>query len=152
MTAHQPLGRFLMETGYIDAAQLASALAYQQQWGGRLGEALVTLRILPEPVLLDGLARMHRVPYVEIGERVVPGEVVRLVPERIIRARKVFPLALIADRAQVALMVATGTPHDLEALGEIEFSAGRAVRPVLAADRDIARAIDRHLGARPTDC
>ena len=141
-----------METGYIDAFQLRSALAYQQQWGGRLGEALVALHILSEPMLLDGLARMHGVQYVEIGDRVVPREVVRMVPERVIRAHKVLPLALVADRAQAVLLVATGAPHDLEVLCELEFSAGRPVRPVLAADADIARAIDRHLGVRRSVC
>ncbi len=142
MGSHTPLGRLLVEAGYIDETQLTSALSYQRQWGGRLGEALVDQRMLSEPAVYAEIARQRRVPYIEIGDRVVPPRVLRLIPERFIWRRRVFPLAV--DRR--ALTVATSQPHDLALLDEIAFVAGMRVEPVLACDRDIGEAIQRHLG------
>jgi type IV pilus assembly protein PilB len=118
VASHVPLGRLLVETGRLDEIQLMNAVAYQKQWGGRLGEAIVALRLLPESDVLAGVALQRGIPYVEIGRRMVSPKVLRLLPEKFIRKRKVFPLAL--DRE----------------------------RPLLARDRDIAAAIERHLDHR----
>ena len=145
--SHVPLGRLLVETGRLDEIQLMNAVAYQRQWGGRIGEAIVALRLLSESEVLAGVALQRGVPYVEIGERMVPPKVIQLLPEKFIRTRKVFPLAL--DRnAPRALVVATGQPYDLALLDDAAFAAGRRIRPVLACDRDIATAIERHLDRR----
>jgi len=41
MMARKKLGEILIEKGLIDNDQLNSALAYQRQWGHRLGVAMV---------------------------------------------------------------------------------------------------------------
>ena len=41
--ARVPIGEMLIQQGRLDAAQLQSALGHQQQWGGRLGGALVVM-------------------------------------------------------------------------------------------------------------
>jgi type IV pilus assembly protein PilB len=147
VVSHIPLGRLLVETGRLDELQLMSAVAHQRQWGGRIGEAIVALRFLPESEVLAGVALQHRVLYVEIGQRMVAPEILRLLPERFIRSRKVFPLALDRERPR-ALVVATSQPDDLALLDDAAFAAGKRIRPVLARDRDIAAAIERHLDHR----
>jgi type IV pilus assembly protein PilB len=147
VASHVPLGRLLVETGRLDEIQLMNAVAYQKQWGGRLGEAIVALRLLPESDVLAGVALQRGIPYVEIGRRMVSPKVLRLLPEKFIRKRKVFPLALDRERPR-ALVVATNQPYDLVLLDDAAFAAGKRIRPVLARDRDIAAAIERHLDHR----
>ncbi len=146
MTSRLPIGQLLIQAGRIDGWQLQSALAHQRRWGGRLGEALVSLGFVSEPVLLAELSRQLGVPYLELGERYVPPAIVRLVPERLIRARKVFPIALATASRRGPLVVATSEPQNLTVLDEVTFASGMRVKPVLASARDIERAIDRHLG------
>jgi hypothetical protein len=145
VSSHVPLGRLLVETGRLDEIQLMNAVAYQRQWGGRIGEAIVALRLLPESQVLAGVALQREVPYVEIGRRMVPPKVLRALPEKVIRTRKVFPLALDGQR-QRTLVVATNEPYDLALLDDVAFASGKRIRPVLACRRDIASAIERHLG------
>jgi hypothetical protein len=145
VSSHMPLGRLLVATGKLDEIQLMNAVAYHRQWGGRIGEAIVALRMLSESQVLAGVALQREVPYVEIGRRMVSPAVLELLPEKFIRTRKVFPLALDGGRPR-ALVVATNRPYDLSLLDDTAFAAGRRVRPVLACDRDIAAAIERHLG------
>ena len=149
MTSHLPIGQILVERGYIDPWQLQSALAYQRSWGGPLGEALVALGFISEPVLLAEVARQLDVPYIHIGNRRIPDAVVRLVPEKLVRARKIFPVAFAWQGKRNQLLVITTEPQNLVALDEAAFASGKKVRAVLGSDRDIEQAIERHLGPAP---
>jgi Type II secretion system (T2SS), protein E, N-terminal domain len=145
VTSHLPLGQLLVEAGRIDTVQLSSALAHQRQWGGRLGGALVALGFVAEPELLAVLARQLGVPCVVLGDRYLPPDVVGLVPEKLVRAHKVLPIALATESRRGPLIVATGEPQNLTLLDEIAFVTGKTVKAVLAGDRDLDRAIERHL-------
>ena len=142
-----PIGQLLVRSGRVDSVQLSFALAHQQKWGGRLGDALIALKLVSEPELLTELARQHGVQYAQIGERFVPAEIVRLVPQRFIRARRVFPIALGPDHRRGRLFVATSEPQNLPMLDEVAFLSGMAVQPVLVGDRDLDEVIKRHLGS-----
>jgi type IV pilus assembly protein PilB len=143
--ARVPIGKMLVEQGRIDDSQLKVALAHQRQWGGRVGEAMVCLGFLAEQELHHALARQHGVPYLTLGDRQVAPGVLRLLPERLIRQRKVFPLAVLSASRRGQLVVATADPGDIAALDEVAFASGMAVRVVLATAADIDRAIARHL-------
>jgi type IV pilus assembly protein PilB len=142
-----PIGQLLVRAGRLDPEHLDRALAHQQKWGGRIGDALVTLKLVSEPDLLTELARQHGVQYARIGERFVPAEIVRLVPQKYIRSRRVFPIALGPDHRRGRLFVATSEPQNLPMLDEIASLTGMAVQPVLVGDRDLDDVIRRHLGA-----
>jgi type IV pilus assembly protein PilB len=139
------IGEMLLARGHIDQHQLASALAYQKHSGGRLGRALVSMGFVTESKLLSTLAVQLSVPVVHIGDRTVPASVWRLVPEKLLRSRRVFPLEILSASKRGALLVALSEPDNLSLLDEIAFVAGRAVQPALAAEADIDRALARHL-------
>ncbi len=147
MTSRIPIGQQLVQAGHIDVWQLQSALAHQRFWGGRIGEALVNLGFVSEQLVLAEIGRQLDVPYVEIGDREIDAAVVRLVPERLIRARRLLPIAYAPQPRRGLLVVATSNPQDLVALDEVAFASGKIVKPALASERDVERAIERHLGA-----
>jgi type IV pilus assembly protein PilB len=145
--ARVPIGEMLVKQGRIDAMQLQSALAHQRQWGGRLGRALVALGFVSERVLLQAVGEQLGIPFVEIGSRPVEPRVVHLVPEKLIRSRRVVPLELVAGSRRGPLLVALSEPDNLATLDEIAFATGMSVKPVLAAEADVDAAIARLLGA-----
>jgi hypothetical protein len=149
MTSQLPIGQILVRSRRIDEFQLKSALAYQRRWGGKLGEAIIKLGFLTEEVVLVEVGRQLGVPYLEIGDRYVPRSIVRLLPEKLIRRRHVFPVAVVTGQRRGPVVVATPEPQDLEMLDEVAFATGMAVKPVLASPADVARAIERHLGGDP---
>jgi type IV pilus assembly protein PilB len=75
----------------------------------------------------------------------VAPEVVQLVPEKLIRRRRVFPVAIAAQTRRGPLVVATAEPQDLATLDEVAFATGMIVKPVLASARAIDRLVARHL-------
>jgi len=147
VTSRTLIGQLLVQAGYIDVWQLQSALAHQRFWGGKIGEALVRLGFISESVLLTELGRQIGVPYVEIGDREIDPAVLRIVPEKLIRARKVLPIAYAPQPRRGLLVIATARPQDLAVIDEVAFVSGKLVKPALASDGDVERAIERHLGA-----
>jgi type IV pilus assembly protein PilB len=137
-----------MAAGHIDGWQLQSALAHQQRWGGRLGEALVGLGFVAEEVVLKEVAVQQGVPFVAIRGRRVPETTVAVVPERLIRSRRVFPLAVSRQTRRGPLVLATTEPHNLAVLDEVSFATGLAVRAVLVSEKDLEDLVARHLDGR----
>lgn len=144
--ARPRIGELLLRHGRLDALQLQSALAHQARWGGRLGRAVVHLGFLDEATVLEAVAEQLGTPFITVGDRPVDPAVLALVPERLIRARKVLPLALLKERRRGPLVVALADPGDLSVIDELTFVTGLDVRPALATEADLERAIERLLG------
>lgn len=142
------IGEMLMRQGRIDELQLQSALAHQSRWGGRLGRAVVHLGFLEEATLLEVLGEQLGTPFIVIGDRPVEPRVLALIPQKLIRGRRVLPLARLAESRRGPLVVALAEPGDLGVIDEIAFASGLDVRPVLATEADLDQAIERLLGGR----
>jgi type IV pilus assembly protein PilB len=141
------IGELLVRQGRIDELQLQSALAHQRKFGGRIGRAIVALGFLPEPTFLEALGEQLGAPVVAVGDRPVDPRVLSLVPARLMRARRVVPLARLDETRRGPLVVAVADPSDLGLIDELSFATGLDVRPVLASEADLDRAISRLLGA-----
>ena len=138
------LGQMLKREGLVKDDQLASALAHQRQWGCRIGESLLRLRMVPPEKLLAIAARQAGVPAVSIGDRWVPFSVVRRLPRALMARRRVFPLELLSNGCSARLVVAFAAPDDLAVVDEVSFAASLPIDPVLASEDDIACALARH--------
>ncbi len=145
--ARVQIGQILKQQGLIDERQVLSALAFQVKWGGRIGQALLRLRLVGEENLLAALGRQLGVPAVRIGDRRTSPGVLRLIPEKVIRRHRVLPLEVIFTRRSERLVVAFPAPENLLVVDEVAFAAGMDIEPVLAGDEDLDLAIARHLDA-----
>jgi type IV pilus assembly protein PilB len=140
------IGELLVQHGSMDSAQLASAVAHQRRWGGRIGRSILQLGFVNEMTLLATLGEQLGVPFVHIGDRVVPPSVLALVPAKLAIARRVLPLERRKDHRRGPLVVALSDPADLGVLDELRFVSGLEVQGALASDADLDRAIARHFG------
>ncbi|GEJ57457.1 hypothetical protein [Anaeromyxobacter diazotrophicus] len=142
----EPTELVLLRTGHLQPWQVQRAQAHQRRAGGTVVEALIALGYLTEQAALTEAARQLGVPYRDLSHLYVPPEIVALVPERLIRARKVFPIDVAAESRRGPLIVATAAPQDLTVLDEVAFASELQVRAVLASARDVDAAIERYLG------
>jgi hypothetical protein len=136
------LGEILLEAGIIDGTQLQAALGHQRRWGGRLGQALIDLKMASEEQIVATLATkmgFERAPVelIEYG----PGLelALRLVPHEFAERNQLLPFA--ADPA--SLWVAMADPTNMGVIDELAFRTGRNVKLSIAGDRELARAIRR---------
>jgi hypothetical protein len=142
----EPTENLLLRAGHVQAWQVQRAAAHQRRAGGTVVEALIALGYVSEQTALTEVARELGVPYRDLSHLYVPPEIVALVPERLVRARKVFPIDVVAESRRGPLILATSAPHDLTVLDEVAFASELNVRPVLSSAADIERAIERYLG------
>ncbi len=143
------LGQLLQHDGLLGEDQLRCALAHQRKWGCRLGQSLLRLRLVSPEHLLTAAARQLGVPAVHLGGRIVPRAILRRLPEKLIRRRRVLPLELVASDRGMRLVVAFAAAEDLSVVDEVSFAAGLRVAPVLVSDEDMDYALARHGFADP---
>jgi len=138
------LGELLVEAGLIDAAQLQEALIHQKAHGGRLGSTLVALGYLSDRDLEGSLGRQLGLQTCEVESIHPPPEVLRLVPEALIRKYEVIPLELRGR----TLVLGMTDPGNFCALDEIRFStSAREVEPRLITETTYRRFLTTRFAA-----
>ncbi|HET9594087.1 MAG TPA: hypothetical protein VFP65_00820, partial [Anaeromyxobacteraceae bacterium] len=142
MVVKKRLGEMLLEAGVIDETQLHAALGHQRKWGGKLGQALLDLKLASEPQIVSALARKFGYESVHLGTLVrTPAleAALRLVPRELALRQTLLPIA--SDTSSVT--VAMGDPSNIAVVDELSFRTGKRVRVVLAGDREIQAAVKR---------
>jgi len=142
MTTKKRLGELLLESGVIDEAMLQSALGHQRRWGGRLGQALLDLKLVGESVIVEALARKSGIEVAHLSdlEPYALEQATKLVPREFAQRNNVFPMA--ADTTSIT--VAMSDPTNLALTDELRFRTGRRVKVCIGGDREIAEAIRYH--------
>ena len=137
------IGELALAAGAVTEDQLGQASAHQKENGGRLGHSLVALRLMSERQVAELVAKQYGLPVVEDLDAVdVPRDVLGLVPRSHCVAHRVLPLS----RHATDLRLVMADPTDAFAVDPVQFRTGLKVRPVVAAESAIARAISRLYG------
>lgn len=140
------LGEMLLETGLINNLQLGAALAYQREWGGRLGSILAKRGLITQQDIVDVIEKQTGIPCLRYENMKKPApELMKLVKLDIARKFCIFPVSLEGRN----LTVATADPTDLRTLDQIGFHLNVRVKPVLACEEDIEDALDVHYENAP---
>jgi type IV pilus assembly protein PilB len=147
-SSRKRLGEILVEAGAIDETQLRAALGHQRQWGGRLGRALVDLKMLDERTVVNALSRrllceVARLDAVRPGPELERAK--QLVPEAFAKRHLVLPIGATAT----TLTVAMADPTNVAAIDELGFRTERRVKALLAGERELTRALAAVYGAGP---
>ena len=131
------LGDLLVERGRITPAQLDEALRRQREDGQRLGEILVTMKLVTEEEIERALAERAGFPFVRLRKGLVDPRVVERVPREKAELYDVLPLFRIHDRLAVAL----SDPHRVHVIDTLRKLTGCQILPVVSPVEDIRRMI-----------
>src|SRR5512142_187390 len=147
MTPRKRIGEMLMEAGIIDETQLKAALAHQRQWGVRLGQALVDLKMVTEADVVGALAVKFGFGVAELTslEPYAHEQALKLLPREFVLRNNVLPM--VADTASIT--VAMSDPTNLAIVDEIRFRTGRKVKVCIGGDREVAEALKKHYPGEP---
>jgi hypothetical protein len=142
MAAKKRLGELLVEAGVIDETMLHSALGHQRRWGGKLGQAILDLKLTSEAAIVEALARTLGYEVARLGslEPLALEAALKLVGKDFAVRHALFPMA--AD--QSTLTVAMADPTNLGISDELRFRTNRRVKVCIGGDREIAEAIRTH--------
>ena len=148
MSTKKRLGEMLVEKGLIDKVQLEAAIGRQHQWGGRLGANLVKLAYISEITLLKFLSSQLKLPCGDLSNINLSEETCNLITAEVAKKYHIIPLELKTGEGKKTLFIAMSEPTNILAIDEVSFLTGLTVRPVIATDSQIAKAIDKFYNHR----
>ncbi len=134
------LGEILIEEGVINDLQLATALGDQKQWGGKIGEILLRMKMMTEEDLAFALQTRLKVKWLSLKEMTIQEAIIKLVPEDTAKKFLVVPVGI----KKTTLFIAMTDPTDLKTLDTLSFNLGMMIKPVIATMTDIKWAIARY--------
>jgi hypothetical protein len=140
------IGELLVESGTISHLQLSEALSAQREHGGRLGTNLVELGFIDEKKLAAVLARQLNLPAATAQQlERVDAATLRLLPAKTAERLRAVPLR--EDKGK--LWVALADPTDARTLEQLEKAVGKPVRPMVAPELLLLRALEQHYQVAP---
>lgn len=148
MAKKKRLGEILMDAGLINETQLSAALHSQKTWGGKLGSTLVRMGFVSEAGILKCLSAQLRLPSADFRKLSVSPKAIHAVPFNIAEKYNVIPVALKEEMGKKTVILAMSDPTNLDTVSEIEFQTGVRVRPVVATESSITKAIDQYYRAK----
>ena len=144
MSTTDQLGKLLLRQKLVAPAELARALAEQQQSGGRLGAILVRWGLVPEDELVRVLAAQLKLPVARIRDKTVNPEVLELVPAQVAEKYRCLPLFRRREEGRSVLVLAMEDPSDRRGLDELAFQLGEQLQPVLIGPTELEEVIQQH--------
>ena len=139
--AHRRIGQIFVDQGFISDEQLEMLLEEQQQRPGTLlGKIAQELNMLTEEQLVQSLAEQMGMQVVELGDIVIPHEVLTRVSESMAQLYRAIPIHFEGNR----LTVATCDPQNITIQDELRSMLGHEVKVVIAGETDILKTLDRY--------
>jgi len=104
-----------------------------------LWELLVLDRLIPEDAVAEGLSKWLNLPSIRLTPLSLDPDVVRLLPERVLRRHTCVPVR-IAGRT---LVLAMADPLNHDAIKDVEFLANRPVQRAVAPRTEVLEQIEK---------
>lgn len=131
------LGQMLVESGLLTAEQLKMAMDFQKSVGGKLGAIIVKLGFIEDQTLTNFIARQQGLPVVNLDELVLPENLVKRIPRKLIEKHHVVPIRYHDG----VLAIATSDPFDYEAIEELQLAVDSRIEMNLSPRSQILRSI-----------
>lgn len=143
--AKKRLGELLVETGLISEKDLNRLLSEQKFRRGKLGEFIVSQGLATEVEIAQALSIQLGIPMVDLQNTPIEPSATEIIGEKVARKHLIMPLQLIHKELHLAM----ADPLSFEALEDVRFASGFAIKAFIATRTDILWAIDQHyhLGA-----
>jgi len=145
-TGRLSLTNVLLKEGFIVEEDLKKAEQYQRDNGGVLSYILVKLGLITEEQIVVGLAEQLGIPHMKLTNYRLDPEVMKLLPERIIRKDKVILLSQSGN----TLTVATADPLNVLMIDDLKAITGCNIQTIVATPSEIEQVMEDYYSTRAT--
>ena len=138
------LGESLVEDGLISAAELKQVQEEEKSSGQRFRQVVVKMGFMTEEGLVDFCSNKFGITRIELANYLVPGEIIKLVPEDLARKHELVPVLKIGNRLTCAMV----DPWNIIALDELQAITGLNIEPAMATQKEIQKALNEFYGVK----
>ncbi|NMO23440.1 general secretion pathway protein GspE [Pyxidicoccus fallax] len=136
------IGEILVKARVIDDLQLRSALATQDQWGGRLSRIVADMGLATDEVIAEAICQGMGMQRVQLGNITRDAGALARVDVSLAEQKGIFPVGL-RDNGKT-LVLAMADPSDLATIDQVAARSRARVVVMVASEREIQHAILRH--------
>lgn len=136
----ETLRQIILKSGFVSEKDFDAAAKTSQDLQKPTTDILLFRGLISETVLGQLIAEYLQVPYVNIGNKIIPLEVLGLVPENLVKTYKMIPF----KKENNLLYLAMQDPKDLEAQEVIRRKTGLKVVPHYITLSDFRRAASQY--------
>ena len=136
------LGDILVESGFLNASELAEALSVQKETGKRLGEVIVESGLMTEFDILRAVSSQYNYPIIDLSSIEVDPKATSLLTQKFCEENVVLPIGFDDDK----LVVAIDDPMNITIEDELQFQTGYQITMMLATHSSILDAVKVNYG------
>ena len=136
------LGDILVESGFLNASELAEALSTQKETGKRLGEVIVESGLMTEFDILRAVSSQYDYPIIDLSSIEVDPKATALLTQKFCEDNVVLPIGFDDDK----LVVAIDDPMNITIEDELQFQTGYQITMMLATHSSILDAVKVNYG------
>ena len=136
------LGDILVESGFLNATELAEVLGVQKETGKRLGEVIVESGLMTEFDILRTVSSQYDYPIIDLTSIEVDPKATALLNQKFCEDNVVLPIGFDNDN----LVVAIDDPMNITIEDELQFQTGFQITLMLATHTSIINAIKVNYG------
>jgi len=130
----------VLKSGFVSPEDFDSALKSSTDLGKDVADILVYRGLLQEEMIGRLVAEYYRVPFVDITRKIIPIEVLSLIPEEAAATFHMIPFAVNGSELSLAMV----DPSDLEAREFVKRKTGFKLVIYYVRDADIVRTLGQY--------
>jgi type IV pilus assembly protein PilB len=142
LSLREKLVDILIKGNLIKKKDLDKAIEIQKTSGEGLGKILVDRDLISQNSLMAAMSAQLDIPPINIHKYKIDKEILKLIPEKIVRQYSVLPLSRIGN----VLTVVMSDPLNIFAIDDIKVMTNFKVDIVMAPERDLKEAINSYYG------
>jgi len=132
------------EVTEVSPEQLRQALEVQKETRDPLAQVLVNMGLISEKEKARILSRQWGIPYVDLGERQVDRDLLKIFPMHLLQRWKAVPIGRNGPRLTVAMV----NPLDVYVIDQMRLVAGCDIESVIATSDDVAAALGQSVSTK----
>src|SRR6184192_1956807 len=145
MTEKQ-LAEFFVEQRLLQPSQAEDVLSEVELNGKTVAQAMLDGGFIDEPGFYQTIANGLGTDFVELSEREIEPEILRLIPSGLARLHGALPVELSGNTLRIALT----DPFDLHTAEDLRFALGKDIQVVVSPPDQIEEQIKQYYGSDTT--
>jgi type IV pilus assembly protein PilB len=140
------LAEFFIEQHVLESSQAEDVLSEVELNGKTIAQAMIDGGFIDEQGFYQTIANGLGTDLIDLTERDIPPEILRLIPSGLARLHGALPVEMSGTTLRVALV----DPFDLHAAEDLRFALGKDIHVVVSPPDQIEDLIKQHYGTDTT--
>ncbi len=134
------LREIILKSGFIKQEDFDAAIKSSNELDKNIADILIYRGLISEDVLGQLVAEYYKVPYISLSKKVIPFDLLKLIPEEAATTFKILPFAKTEDTVSLAME----DPSDLEAREFVKRKTGKKIEMFYVTAPDFTVALGQY--------